>query len=215
MPIKLRGRKQGMTHLFTESGEMVPVTLVEVLPHRVSQIKTVESDGYRALQLVTGEQKPSRINKPMSGHFVKNNVHPGLSLHECRLETDEHADIKINDEFKVDVFSEGQKVDVRGVTRGKGFAGTVKRHNFGMQDATHGNSLSHRAPGSIGQNTEPGRVMKGKRMAGHMGNAYRTVQNQEIMKVDVARNILLIRGALPGAPDGIIIIKRSIKGRGA
>jgi len=180
MPIKLRGRKQGMTHLFTESGEMIPVTLVEVLPHRVSQIKTIEGDGYRALQLVTGTQKPSRINKPMSGHFVKNNVNPGLSLHECRLETDEYADIKINDEFKVDVFSEGQKVDVRGVTRGKGFAGTVKRHNFGMQDATHGNSLSHRAPGSIGQNTEPGRVMKGKRMAGHMGNVYRTVQIKKL-----------------------------------
>lgn len=214
MPIGLVGRKCGMSRVFTEAGVSVPVTVVEVTPNRVTQVKTVDIDGYRALQVAHGKKSASRINKAMAGHYTKAGVEAGELLCEFRLEGDEFAETKIGDELKVDVFKEGQAVDVRGITRGKGFAGTVKRHNFRTQDTTHGNSLSHRAPGSIGQCQTPGRVWKGKKMSGQMGNVYRTVQNQKIIKVDAERHLLLIKGALPGAPDGEVIITGSVKRKG-
>lgn len=206
----LVGKKCGMTRAF-RGLTSVPVTVVQVVPNRVAQCKTPQIDGYRALQVVAGAKSQARINKPSAGHLAKANVEAGDCLHEFRLDESEPNEIKTGDKLTVELFKEGQKVNVRGLTRGKGFAGTVKRHNFKTQDTTHGNSLSHRAPGSIGQCQTPGRVFKGKKMAGHMGNVYRTAQNLEIIKVDTERNLLLIKGAIPGAPNGTVIITRSMK----
>ena len=211
MAMGLIGRKCGMTRVFMENGESVPVTVVEVLPHHVTQVKTVKRDGYRAVQVTTGTVKASKVKKPIAGIYKRAKVQAGNVLMEFRLNDDEHAEVKRGDQFNVDMFTDGQMVDVTGVSRGKGFAGTVKRHNFSMQDATHGNSISHRAPGSIGQCQTPGRVFKGKKMAGQMGNVKTTVQNQPVVRVDADRKIILIRGAVPGAPGGQVIIKKAVK----
>lgn len=211
MPIGLIGQKCGMTRIFTEMGIVIPITVIEVTPNRVTQIKTVDIDGYYAIQVTYGKKSFVRVNKAMLGHYSKSGVEAGEVIREFRVVSDELTKIKVGDEFKVNIFKEGQTVDVRGLTRGKGFAGTVKRHNFRTQDATHGNSLSHRAPGSIGQCQTPGRVWKGKKMAGHMGNTYCTIQNQEIFRIDVARHLLLIKGALPGAPGNKVMIMESTR----
>ncbi len=211
MTIGLVGRKRGMTRVFTEEGISIPVTVIEAQPNRITQVKTAESDGYRALQITTGSRKPSRVTKAASGHFAKAKVEAGDTVAEFRLGDSDSADYEAGGELKVDLFSAGQKVDVTGTSIGKGFAGTVKRHNFRTQDATHGNSLSHRAPGSIGQNQTPGRVFKGKKMSGHMGNVRRTVQNLEVVRVDEERNLLLIRGAVPGHKGGSVIVRPAVK----
>ncbi len=211
MPIGLIGRKCGMTRIFTESGTSVPVTVVEVAPNRVAQVKTLGVDGYRALQVTAGAKTASHVNKPMAGHFAKANLEAGDRVSEIRLHDNELPETKVGDQLTVELFQVGQPVDVRGLTRGKGYAGTVKRHNFRTQDASHGNSISHRKPGSIGQNQSPGRVFKGKRMSGHMGDVYRTALNQEIVKVDAERHLLLIKGAVPGAPGGDVVITVSVK----
>ncbi|WP_455201781.1 50S ribosomal protein L3 [Kaarinaea lacus] len=213
MTIGIVGRKAGMTRVFTDDGVSIPVTVVEVEPNRVTQVKTIESDGYRAVQVTTGGRRPSRVNKPSTGVFAKANTEPGRGLWEFRLNDGEGEDIEQGSNIGVDIFSQGQRVDVTGTSIGKGFAGVIKRHNFSMQDATHGNSISHRAPGSIGQNQTPGRVFKGKRMAGHMGNVKRTTQNLEVVRVDAERNLLLIKGAVPGAKDGDVIVRASVKAR--
>lgn len=213
MTIGVVGRKAGMTRVFTEDGASVPVTVIEVQPNKVTQVKTLESDGYRAVQITTGTRKPSRVNKPMAGVYAKAGVEPGIGLWEFRLQDSEGDGLDTGASIAVDIFSVGQKVDVTGTSIGKGYAGVVKRHNFRMQDATHGNSLSHRAPGSIGQNQTPGRVMKGKRMAGHLGNVKRTAQNLEVVRVDTERNLLLIKGAIPGAKGGDVIVRSSVKAR--
>lgn len=214
MTMGLVGRKCGMTRVFTDDGVSIPVTVIEAQPNRVTQVKTVESDGYRALQVTAGAVKPSRVSRPRAGHFAKAKVEAGDSLTEFRLADGEAADVEIGAELKVDVFEAGQKVDVIGTSIGKGFAGTVKRHNFRTQDATHGNSLAHRAPGSIGQNQTPGRVFKGKKMAGHMGNVRRTAQNLEVVRVDADRNLILVKGAVPGHKGGRVIVRPAIKARG-
>src|SRR5690606_16973114 len=201
----------GMTRVFTEDGVSVPVTVIEATPNRVTQVKTEETDGYRAVQVTTGTRRPSRVNKPAAGHFAKAGVEAGRGLWEFRL--DGEGDFEVGGEIKVDIFEVGQKVDVTGISKGKGFAGTVKRHNFSTQDASHGNSLSHRVPGSIGQNQTPGRVFKGKKMAGHLGNVRRTVQNLEVVRVDAERNLLLVRGAVPGSEGGDVIVRPSVKAR--
>lgn len=211
MTIGLIGKKRGMTRIFTEDGTSEPVTVVEVQPNRVTQIKDSDTDGYRAMQVTLGNKRSGLVNKPMAGHFAKAEMEAGEGLWEFRLPEGEGDDIELGSEFKVDQFEAGQKVDVTGTSKGKGFAGTVKRHNFRMQDATHGNSLSHRAPGSIGQCQTPGRVFKGKKMAGHMGDVRRTVQNLEVVKVDAERNLLMIRGAVPGAPGGHVVVRPSVK----
>jgi large subunit ribosomal protein L3 len=214
MRLGLVGKKCGMTRIFTESGESIPVTVVEVQPNRITQIKTEDNDGYRAVQVTTGQKRNSRVSKGLAGHFAKAGVEAGNVIREFRLREDQLPDAKMADLLKVDMFTEGQKVDISGVTIGKGFAGGVKRHHFRTQDATHGNSLSHRAPGSIGQNQTPGRVFKGKKMAGHLGNVNRTAQNQEVIRIDLDRNLILIKGALPGAPGGVVVITPSIKQKG-
>lgn len=211
MAIGLVGQKRGMTRIFTEKGTSVPVTLVEVSPNRITQIKSESADGYRAIQVTTGQRRASRITKPLAGHFAKAAVEPGRGLWEFRLLGEEGQELAIGNELTVELFTEGQQVDVQGKTRGKGFAGTVKRHNFAMQRATHGNSLSHRVPGSIGQNQTPGRVFKGKKMSGQMGNKNRTAQNLKIVKIDKERNLLFVSGAVPGAPGGNVIVKPAIK----
>lgn len=212
MTISLVGRKCGMTRVFTDDGISIPVTVVEVLPNRVTQIKTLEKDGYRALQVTTGTRKRSRVNKPIAGHYTKAGVEPGLGLWEIRLtDGDNLDDVTLGAEIKADRFAEGQWIDVTGVTKGKGFAGTIKRHHFSGQDATHGNSRSHRVPGSIGQRQSPGKVFKGKKMCGHLGDAQRTIQNLRIVKVDSDRNLILVRGAIPGAPGGEVIIRPAVK----
>jgi large subunit ribosomal protein L3 len=195
MTMGLVGRKCGMTRIFTEEGDSIPVTVIEAQPNRITQMKSVENDGYRALQVSTGSRRSSRVRKSQAGHFAAAKVEAGDLMTEFRLQDGEEGEFEIGGEIKVDLFQVGQKVDVIGTTIGKGFAGTVKRHNFSMQDATHGNSLSHRAPGSIGQNQSPGRVFKGKKMSGHMGNVRRTVQNLEVVRVDAERNLILIKGA--------------------
>ena len=209
MALGLVGKKAGMTRVFTEDGASVPVTVIEVTPNRVSQIKTTETDGYNAVQVTAGEKKASRVSKAAAGHFAKANVAAGDSLLEFR--TDEVAELNVGDELTVERFEAGQIVDVTGQSKGKGFQGGVKRWNFSTQDATHGNSLSHRAPGSIGQCQTPGRVWKGKKMAGHMGAERVTTQNLEIVRVDAERNLLLIKGAVPGATGGNVIVKPAIK----
>lgn len=213
MALGLVGKKAGMTRVFTEAGVSLPVTVIDVQPNRITQVKTAARDGYRALQVTTGVRRASRVTKPAAGHFTKANTEAGRGLWEFRLEGDEATDLVVGDELNVEMFSAGQTVDVTGTTIGKGFAGAVKRHNFRTQDATHGNSLSHRAPGSIGQNQTPGRVFKGKRMAGHMGAVQRTMQNLEIVKVDSERGLLLVKGAVPGATAGDVVIKPSVKAR--
>lgn len=214
MAIGLVGRKAGMTRVFTEEGVSIPVTVIEVEPNRVTQLKTVATDGYRGLQVTTGQRRASRVTKPLAGHFAKAGVKAGRGLWEFRLAEGEDDDITVGAELKVDLFQTGQRVDVTGTTIGKGFAGTIKRHHFSGQPASHGNSLSHRAPGSIGQNQSPGRVFKGKRMAGHMGAARRCVQNLEVIRVDPERNLLLVKGAVPGAKGGNLIIRPTVKARG-
>lgn len=209
--IGIVGRKLGMTRVFTPEGVSIPVTVIEAEPNRVTQVRNPEVDGYSAIQITTGTRRATRVTKPMAGHFAKANTEAGRGLWEFRLAQGEGAELAAGAEVKVDLFEVGQKVDVRGVTKGKGFQGGVKRHNFAMQDATHGNSLSHRAPGSIGQRQTPGRVFKGKRMAGHMGAVNRAAQNLEVVRVDAERNLLLVRGSIPGAPGGDVIVTPSIK----
>ena len=212
MTISLVGRKCGMTRVFTEDGVSIPVTVVEVLPNRITQIKTLENDGYRALQVTTGTRKRSKVNKPATGHYAKAGVEPGKGLWEIRIsDTDNVEGIELGSEIKVDRFEAGQWIDVTGVTKGKGFAGTIKRHHFAGQDATHGNSRSHRVPGSIGQRQSPGKVFKGKKMCGHLGDVQRTIQNLRVVKIDAERNLILVRGAIPGAPGGEVIIRPAVK----
>ena len=211
----LVGRKCGMTRVFTEDGASIPVTVIEAQPNQITQVKTVENDGYRALQVSAGRRKASRVSKPQAGHFAQAKVEAGDLIAEFRLDDADEGDYEMGNEIKVDLFEEGQKVDVIGTSIGKGYAGTVKRHNFRTQDATHGNSLAHRAPGSIGQNQTPGRVFKGKKMSGHMGNARSTVQNLEVVRVDAERNLLLIKGAVPGHKGGRVIVRPAVKARGA
>ena len=211
MKIGLIGRKRGMTRLFTEDGGSIPVTVIEAAPNRVTQVKTDETDGYRAVQVTMGTRRANLVNKPDTGHFTRAGVQAGEGLWELRIPQGETAELNTGAEFTVDMFEAGQKVDVTGISKGKGFAGTVKRHNFGMQDATHGNSVSHRAPGSIGQNQTPGRVVKGKKMAGHMGDERTTTQNLEVVRVDLERNLLLIKGTVPGATGGQVTVRPSVK----
>ena len=213
MTMGLVGRKRGMTRVFTDDGVSIPVTVIEAQPNRITQVKTVENDGYRALQVAAGSRKASRVSKSAAGHFAKAKVEAGDQLMELRLEDADSGEFEAGNEIKVDLFEAGQKVDVVGTTIGKGFAGAIKRWNFSMQDATHGNSLSHRAPGSIGQNQTPGRVFKGKKMSGHMGNVRRTVQNLEIVRVDAERNLLLIKGAVPGHRGGSVFVRPAIKSK--
>jgi large subunit ribosomal protein L3 len=214
----LVGRKCGMTRVFTADGVSIPVTVIEAQPNRITQVKTVENDGYRALQVSAGSRRASRVAKSEAGHFAAAKVEAGDLITEFRLDADEQpkeGEYTLGMELKVDLFAEGQKVDVIGTTIGKGFAGTVKRHHFAMQDATHGNSLSHRAPGSIGQNQSPGRVFKGKKMSGHMGDVRRTAQNLVVVRVDTERNLLLIKGAVPGHPGSRVLVQPAIKSRNA
>lgn len=210
MSIGLIGRKTGMTRVFTEDGVSIPVTVVEVEPNRVSQVKTAETDGYVAVQLTAGARRASRVSKAQSGHFAKANVEAGDFTREFVVA--DTADFSAGKELTVELFEAGQKVDVTGTSKGKGFAGAIKRHNFATQDATHGNSLSHRAPGSIGQCQTPGRVWKGKKMSGHMGAERKTVQSLEVVRVDAERNLLLIKGAVPGAPGSRVVVQPAVKG---
>ena len=207
--IGLIGRKVGMTRVFTEDGVSIPVTVVEVEANRVSQVKTLETDGYAAIQVTAGSKKANRVNKVEAGHFAKAGVEAGRGLWEFRLENGE--EFAVGAELTVELFNETKKVDVTGTSKGKGFQGAVKRWNFRTQDMTHGNSLSHRAPGSIGQCQTPGRVFKGKKMAGHMGAERVTTQNLEIVRVDAERNLLLIKGAVPGSTGGNVIVKPAVK----
>ena len=212
MTIGVVGRKVGMTRVFTDEGASIPVSVIEVEPNRITQLKSLETDGYKAVQVTTGSRKASRVSKPLAGHFAKAGTEAGRGLWEFRLAEDEGNDFEVNGEIKVDVFEEGQKIDVQGTSQGKGFQGGIKRHNFSMQDATHGNSISHRSNGSIGQNQTPGRVFKGKKMSGHMGAATRTGENLEVVRVDVERNLLLVKGAIPGSKGGDVIVKPAVKG---
>jgi large subunit ribosomal protein L3 len=209
--VGLVGRKAGMTRVFTEAGETVPVTVIQALPNRVTQVRTAEVDGYRALQVAVGARKASHLNKAQTGHYAKVKVAPGKSLYEFRLAAGEGAEVQAGAELKVDMFVPGQIVDVTGTSSGKGYAGVIKRHNFGGLPASHGVSVSHRSPGSIGQRQTPGRVFKGKRMAGRMGGDRRTIENLQIVRVDVERNLLLVRGAVPGAEGGQVVVRASVK----
>ncbi len=211
MSLGLVGRKCGMTRVFTEAGETVPCTVVEVLPNRITQLKAVESDGYRAVQVTWGTRRPQLLSKALAGHYAKATVAPGRGLIEFRLRDGANADLKPGAELKADLFKPGDLVDVMGTTLGKGFAGTMKRHHFAGGYASHGASVSHRAPGSIGQRQTPGRVFKGKRMSGHMGVVRRTTENLRVVEVDLERNLLLIRGAVPGAEGGQIVVRPSLK----
>jgi large subunit ribosomal protein L3 len=214
MTMGLVGRKCGMTRIFTDDGTSIPVTVIEAQPNRITQVKTVEADGYRALQVTVGLKKPSRVSRPRAGHFAAAKVEAGDLVREFRLADGDAAEYQVGSTLEVGQFEAGQKVDVIGTTIGKGFAGTVKRHNFHTQDATHGNSLSHRAPGSIGQNQTPGRVFKGKKMSGQMGNVRRTIQNLEVVRVDAERHLLLVKGAVPGHRGGHLIVRPAVKARG-
>lgn len=212
MTLGIVGRKAGMTRVFTEAGESIPVTVIECTPNRVTQIKTVETDGYKAVQVAVGEKKPQRVNKALTGHYKKNGIAPGRGLWEFRLAEKEGADLKPGSELKVDLFKDVRRVDVTGTTIGKGFQGVMKRHNFGGGRATHGNSLSHRSPGSIGQRQDPGKVWKGKPMAGHMGHTRVTAMSLDLVRVDVERGLLLVKGAVPGAKNGDLVVKPAVKG---
>lgn len=214
MAIGVIGRKCGMTRVFSEDGTSVPVTVIEVSPNRVTQVRAPESDGYSALQVTTGTRRSTRVTKALAGHFAKAGVEAGRGLWEFRLGEGQGEGIEPGGELKADQFEAGQMVDVTGVSKGKGYAGTIKRHNFHGQDRSHGNSVSHRVPGSIGQNQTPGRVFKGKKMSGHMGNVNRTAQNLQVVRVDAERNLLLVKGAVPGATGGDLIIRPAVKARG-
>ncbi len=209
MTIGLVGKKCGMTRIFTEDGVSLPVTVIEVEANRIAQVKSLAVDGYAAIQVTTGKKKASRVSKPEAGHFAKASLEAGRGLWEFRVDAD--AEYKVGDELGVSLFEAGQKVDVTGQSKGKGFQGVIKRWNFRTQDMTHGNSLSHRANGSIGQNQTPGRVFKGKKMSGHMGAERVTTQNLDVVRVDVERNLLLVKGAVPGATNGDLIIKPAVK----
>ena len=206
------GRKAGMSRMFTEDGKSIPVTLIEATPNRIVQIKTPDTDGYSAVQVTAGVKRASLINKPEAGHLAKAKVEAGRGLWELRVEADQVGGFEVGGEIKADIFSAGQIVDVQGVTKGKGFQGTIKRWNFKMGDATHGNSLSHRAPGSLGQRQTPGRVFPGKKMSGHMGAVQQSTQNLEIVRVDAERGLIAVRGAVPGAPGGDVIVRPASKG---
>ncbi|PKM15128.1 MAG: 50S ribosomal protein L3 [Gammaproteobacteria bacterium HGW-Gammaproteobacteria-2] len=212
MTIGIVGRKCGMSRVFTEDGRSIPVTLIEASPNRITQIKTVEVDGYSALQVTAGSKRAALINKPLAGHYAKAKVEAGRGLWEFRVDPAEVTNHTVGGELRADAFTVGQIVDVTGTTKGKGFQGTIKRWNFTMGDATHGNSLSHRSPGSIGQRQTPGRVFPGKKMSGHMGAVQQTTQGLEVVKVDVERGLLAIRGAVPGAPGGNVIVRPTSKG---
>ena len=207
----LVGRKVGMTRIFTEDGESIPVTVLEVAGNRVTQVKTEETDGYNAIQVAFGSKKPSRVSKPLSGHYAKAGVDAGEMLKEFHIDADKLADLKVGTTLSVEMFTVGQKVDVTGITIGKGFAGAIKRHHFSSNRASHGNSVTTRAPGSIGNRQDPGRVFPGKRMAGHLGDVQRTTQNLVVARVDVERQLLLVRGAVPGAKGGKVIVRPAVK----
>lgn len=212
MTIGLVGKKCGMTRVFTEDGTSIPVTVIEVLPNRVTQVKSVDNDGYIAIQVTAGDCKRSRLSKAEAGHFAKAGVEPGYELREFAVDDEKQIEgIAVGSELKVDRFVVGQYVDVTGTSKGKGFAGVIKKYHFRTQDASHGNSLSHRAPGSIGQRQSPGKVFKGKKMCGHLGDATRTILSQQIVKIDVERNLVLIRGAVPGAISATVVIRPAIK----
>ncbi len=212
MSIGLVGRKCGMSRVFTADGRSVPVTLIEATPNRVTQVKTVENDGYSAVQVTAGSKRSSLVNKPRAGHYAKAKVEAGRGLWEFRVEAGDLGKFSVGGEVKADeVFQVGQKVDVQGVSKGKGFQGTIKRHHFTMGDATHGNSLSHRAPGSIGQRQTPGRVFPGKKMSGHMGNVTRSAMNLEVVQIDTERHLIAVKGAVPGATGGDVIIRAAAK----
>lgn len=213
MAIGLVGKKRGMTRVFTEDGASVPVTVIEALPNRVTRVKSPASDGYTALQVTSGAVKPSRVGKPLAGQYAKAGTEPGEGLWEFRANAEEVVAHPAGSEITVEFFTAGQLVDVRGTTLGKGYAGTIKRHNFQSQDATHGNSVSHRAPGSIGQRQTPGRVFKGKRMSGHMGNVVRSTLNLAVVRVDKERNLLLVKGAVPGHAGSRVVVKPAVKVR--
>jgi large subunit ribosomal protein L3 len=209
MTIGLVGRKCGMTRIFTEDGVSVPVTVIEIEPNRVSQLKTVDADGYNAVQVTVGSKKSSRVTKPLAGHFAKAGSSAGNNVHEFAV--DDASGLELGSEIKVSTFEVGQQIDVTGITKGKGFAGVMKRYGFRGGDATHGNSISHRAPGSIGQCQTPGRVFKEKKMAGHMGNVQRTLQNLSVVRIDEERNLLLVKGSVPGSKDGRVVVRPAVK----
>lgn len=211
MTIGIVGRKSGMTRVFTDDGVSIPVSVIEVEPNRVTQVKSVETDGYSAVQVTVGSRRASRVAKSEAGHFAKANVEAGRGVWELRNDAQEAFEVGAS--ITVESFSAGQMIDVTGTSKGKGYAGTVKRWNFGMQDATHGNSRSHRVPGSSGQCQSPGRVFKNKKMTGHLGAERVTVQNLEIVRVDVERNLILVKGAIPGAPGGDVIVRPAVKAR--
>jgi large subunit ribosomal protein L3 len=211
MAIGLVGKKTGMSRVFTEDGESIPVTVIHALPNRITRIKTDETDGYTALQVTTGTVKPSRVTKPDAGQFAASSAEPGNGLFEMRITAEEAAEYEPGAELTVERFTPGQIVDVVGTSIGKGYAGVIKRHNFRTQDNTHGNSLAHRAPGSIGMNQTPGRVFKGKKMSGHMGNVRRTAQNLEVVQVDVERKLIIVKGAVPGHSGGRLFVRPAVK----
>ena len=211
MAIGLVGRKVGMTRIFTEDGTSIPVTVIEATPNRVTQLRTEETDGYRALQVTAGTKKANRVNKAEAGHFAKAGVEAGRTLVEFRLEDNEGAEIEVGSEITVEIFNDTKKIDVTGTSKGKGFQGAIKRWNFSSQRMTHGNSLSHRAPGSIGQNQSPGKVFKGKKMAGQLGNKQVTTQSLEVVRIDVENSLILVKGAVPGATGGDVVVKPAVK----
>ncbi|MGH8377992.1 MAG: 50S ribosomal protein L3 [Gammaproteobacteria bacterium] len=212
MSIGVIGRKCGMTRVFSEDGVSVPVTVIEVEPNRITQVKTTETDGYRSVQVTTGSRHAVRVSKALAGHYAKAGAGAGRISGEFTLASDEGADLKPGAEIKVDIFKPGQKVSVTGTSIGKGFQGTIKRHHFTMGDATHGNSLSHRAPGSIGQRQTPGRVFPGKKMSGHLGNKRRTALHLEVVRVDAEKSLLLVKGAVPGSEGGNVIVRPVVRG---
>jgi large subunit ribosomal protein L3 len=213
MSIGLVGKKCGMTRIFTEAGESIPVTLIEATPNRITQVKTVENDGYSAIQVTVGSKRAALVSKPKAGHFAKAKVEAGRGLWEFRIDAKDLGKYQVGGEIKADeVFKAGQIVDVAGVSKGKGFQGTIKRHHFTMGDATHGNSLSHRSPGSIGQRQTPGRVFPGKKMSGHMGAVRQSMMNLQVVKIDSERHLIAVRGSVPGAPGGDVVIRPAAKG---
>jgi len=211
MSLGLVGKKQGMTRLFTPEGDSFAVSVVSVDPNTITQIKSEEVDGYSSIQVTTGQKKEKHISKPLSGHYKKGSINPGYGLWEFKVNSEDIENLEVGSQLNIDMFEEGQKVDVQGKSKGKGFAGTVKRWNFKMQDATHGNSISHRAPGSIGQCQTPGKVWKGKKMSGHMGDEKKTIQNLKIASIDIENNLLLIKGAIPGPTGSSVVLKPAIK----
>ncbi len=211
MSLGLVGKKQGMTRLFTPEGDSFAVSVVSVNPNTITQIKSVDVEGYNSVQVTTGEKKDKHVSKPLSGHYKKGSVAPGDGLWEFKVSNEDIENLEVGSKLNIDIFEEGQKIDVQGKSKGKGFAGTVKRWNFKMQDATHGNSISHRAPGSIGQCQTPGKVWKGKKMSGHMGDAKKTIQNLKIASIDLENNLLLIKGAIPGPTGSNVVLKPAVK----